>query len=200
MELLFRFSSWMALYIVLLSVNACFQLQKSWTEQKFWCSAARCRRIRRLILKVCFRKNIHVIYSSHSSLQKKKNRWYIWGSIMKKHRLILKGFKTPIYTMMPVHQSKWGHYCGPNRSHIIKRTRYTRWIFPCVKEMAVETNNSSDCTRSSLVLETDTDEENRYAVKEEVLVQLFHRKLFLALHVTEWVKMWNRGIGKLVLT
>ena len=148
---------------------------------------------------VCFRKNIHVIYSSHSSLQK-KNRWYIWGSIMKKHRLILKGFKTPIYTMMPVHQSKWGHYCGPNRYHIIKRTRYTRWIFPCVKEMAVETNNSSDCTRSSLVLETDTDEENRYAVKEEVLVQLFHRKSFLAFHVTEWVNMWNRGIRKLVLT
>jgi len=87
-------------------------------------------------------------------LAKKKNRWYIWGSFMKKHRLILKGFKTSIYTMMPVHQSKWGHYCGPNRSHIIKRTRYTRWIFPCVKEMAVETNNSSDCTRSSLVLES----------------------------------------------
>ena len=96
-------------------------------------------------------------------LAKKKNRWYIWGSIMKKHRLILKGFKTPIYTMMPVHQSKWGHYCGPNRSHIIKRTRYNSWIFPCVNEMAVK--NSSDCTRSSLVIETDTDAENRYAVK-----------------------------------
>ena len=77
-------------------------------------------------------------------LAKKKNRWYIWGSITKKDRQILKGFEISIYTMMPVHQSKWGHYCGPNRSHIIKRTRYTRWIFPCVNEMAVEMNDSSD--------------------------------------------------------
>ena len=52
--------------------------------------------------------------------------------------------------------------------------------------MAVEMNNSPDCTSSSLVLGMATDEENgQYAVKEEVLVQLFHRKLFLALHVTE---------------
>ena len=105
----------------------------------------------------------HLFFSFILAKKKKKNRWYIWGSITKKDRQILKGFEISIYTMMPVHQSKWGHYCGPNRSHIIKRTRYNRWIFPCVNEMAVK--NSSDCTRSSLVIETDTDAENRYAVK-----------------------------------
>ena len=93
---------------------------------------------------VCFRKNIHGIYSSHSSLQKKKEQMI---HLREHHEKRLTD--TERLQNFNLHNDgsssiKVRALCGPNRSRIIKRTRYTRWIFPCVNEMAVEMNDSSD--------------------------------------------------------